>query len=66
MASTDLPDFLKDMNAVLKHVECKWLNGTPPDYSASNKLYSQGRLVEQCLSIYLRSIVSFQREVRRP
>lgn len=40
----DLPDYLTDMNAVLKDVNCKWLNGTPPDYSLNNALYNQGNL----------------------
>lgn len=39
------PDFVKDMNAVLKHHNCEWLNGTPPDYSLSNQLYLEGKSV---------------------
>ncbi|XP_037036859.1 pathogen-related protein-like [Bradysia coprophila] len=40
------PDYTKDMNAVLNHIDCKWLNGTPPDYSLSNKLYFAERSKE--------------------
>ncbi len=36
-------DFLKDMNAVLKDLDCDWLNGLPPDYSLSNELYLKGK-----------------------
>lgn len=42
-ASDCYPDYLQDMNAVLQHFDCKWLNGTPPDYSLSNKLYFEGK-----------------------
>ncbi|KAJ6646290.1 Pathogen-related protein [Pseudolycoriella hygida] len=45
MESVDnYPDFVKDMNAVLQHVDCEWLNGAPPDYTLSNELYLKERL----------------------
>jgi hypothetical protein len=43
MDMKNLPDFLSDMDAVLKH-EASWLNGSPPDYSKVNELYLKERV----------------------
>jgi len=44
METSPLPDFLTDMNAVLKDKNVTWLgNGGPPNYEVVDKLYFKGK-----------------------
>ncbi|KAK8178926.1 hypothetical protein BKA81DRAFT_383453 [Phyllosticta paracitricarpa] len=40
-ASSGLPDYLTDPDAVLKDQDAKWRYGRPPDYSKTRKVYAE-------------------------
>ena len=47
-----LPDYMTDMNAVLKD-KVEWLHGTIPDYSKANNLFLKGKCRKKTLNIVI-------------
>jgi hypothetical protein len=43
VATTVMPDYMTDPNAVLKDLESAWRFGRPPDYSKTRSFYASSK-----------------------